>query len=256
MGTALSFPFSGGSEGEPLVADTASSTQSLPPPPSTFIEIINSCDAYYEGTCAHAYVSPSASSSVTATLRSGMVLKVATTSEEGGEVWYSVAFDDWIRYPSRIRDAWYIRSDSARVFESIASEELPETGPASTTKHIIVDRSEQTLYAYDGDTLAMTLKISTGLALTPTPRGTFTIYRKTPSRYMQGPLPGISDQYYDLPGVPWNLYFTHEGAVIHGAHWHDHFGTPWSHGCVNVSLSDARTLYEWADVGTEVTVQD
>ena len=73
---------------------------------------------------------------------------------------------------------------------------------------------------------------------------------------MQGPLPGISDQYYDLPGVPWNLYFTHEGAAIHGAYWHDNFGKPRSHGCVNLPLAEAHKLYTWADIGVQVFVQD
>ena len=73
---------------------------------------------------------------------------------------------------------------------------------------------------------------------------------------MQGPVPGVSDDAYDLPGVPWDLYFTHGGAVIHGAYWHDKFGEPWSHGCVNLPLQKAKELYLWADVGTPVTVQD
>ncbi|MCR4306356.1 MAG: L,D-transpeptidase, partial [Candidatus Yonathbacteria bacterium] len=90
----------------------------------------------------------------------------------------------------------------------------------------------------------------------PTPRGTFTIFKKTPSRYMQGPIPDIADQYYDLPGVPWNLYFTHEGAVIHGAYWHDSFGSAYSHGCVNLPPEQARKLYNWADLGTGVIVKD
>jgi lipoprotein-anchoring transpeptidase ErfK/SrfK len=83
------------------------------------------------------------------------------------------------------------------------------------------------------------------------------VYKKTPSRYMQGPLPSIPGyQYYDLPGVPWNLYFTPEGAVIHGAYWHTSFGSPYSHGCVNLWPNDARTLYMWADLGTTVVVED
>ena len=82
------------------------------------------------------------------------------------------------------------------------------------------------------------------------------IFKKTPSRYMQGPLPGITDQYYDLPGVPWNLYFTSGGAVIHGAYWHDKFGQPWSHGCVNVPLAEAQKLYKWVDLGTQVIVRN
>lgn len=73
---------------------------------------------------------------------------------------------------------------------------------------------------------------------------------------MQGPIPGVSDQYYDLPGVPWNLYFTVDGAVIHGAYWHNHFGEPWSHGCVNLPPQEAKRLYDWADLGTPVIVQD
>ena len=72
---------------------------------------------------------------------------------------------------------------------------------------------------------------------------------------MQGPIVGVSDQYYDLPGVPWDLYFTKGGDVIHGAYWHDKFGQPWSHGCVNLPLDQAEKLYLWADVGTPVIVQ-
>ena len=73
---------------------------------------------------------------------------------------------------------------------------------------------------------------------------------------MQGPLLGVSDQYYDLPGVPWDLYFTEQGGAIHGAYWHDKFGKRWSHGCVNLPLEEAKKLYEWADVGTPVVVRD
>ena len=82
------------------------------------------------------------------------------------------------------------------------------------------------------------------------------IYKKTPSRYMQGPIDGITDQYYDLPGVPWDLYFTSGGAAIHGTYWHENFGKQSSHGCVNLPVEKAKELYSWAEVGTRVTVQD
>jgi lipoprotein-anchoring transpeptidase ErfK/SrfK len=124
-----------------------------------------------------------------------------------------------------------------------------------TTKRIVVDRAKQMLYAYEGDTLFMEQSISTGLDDTPTPRGTFTVYAMTPSRYMQGPIDGVSTQSYDLPGVPWNLYFTNEGAVIHGAYWHNHFGKQWSHGCVNLPPEKAKELYDWAELGMKVTVR-
>lgn len=66
----------------------------------------------------------------------------------------------------------------------------------------------------------------------------------------------MSDQYYDLPGVPWDLYFTRNGDVIHGAYWHDKFGEPWSHGCVNLPVEQAMKLYKWAEVGVPVTVKE
>jgi lipoprotein-anchoring transpeptidase ErfK/SrfK len=167
-----------------------------------------------------------------------------------------VTFDEWVRYPERVTDTWYVAADYVRHFNDPGPSDLaPGTHP-QTTKRIVVNRTKEMLYAYDGDTLFMQEPISSGLELTPTPRGTFTIYRKTPSRYMQGPLPGISDQYYDLPGVPWNLYFTVDGAVIHGAYWHNHFGEPWSHGCVNLSPENAQKLYHWAELGTPVIIQD
>ena len=112
------------------------------------------------------------------------------------------------------------------------------------------------LYAYEGDALFMKQSISTGKDGTETPRGTFSIFRKTPSRYMQGPIPGISDDSYDLPGVPWTMYFTEQGAAFHGAYWHNNFGQEWSHGCVNLPVNKAEDLYDWADIGTVVVVRD
>jgi lipoprotein-anchoring transpeptidase ErfK/SrfK len=130
------------------------------------------------------------------------------------------------------------------------------TTTATTTKKIVIDLSEQMLIASENGVPYMETLISTGLELTPTPVGTFTIFKKTPSRYMQGPIPGLADQQeYDMPGVPWNLYFTRGGAVIHGAYWHASFGSQYSHGCVNLSPYNARVLYEWAELGTTVIVK-
>lgn len=184
-----------------------------------------------------------------------MVLRVGGTTEADGRTWYRIVFDEWLRYPERAGSALYVAGDLVEPFTDQGPQDLSDA-EATGIKRIIVDRSDQMLYAYDGDMLFMQSPVSTGLELTPTPRGTFTIYRKTPSRYMQGPIPGISTQDYDLPGVPWNLYFTQEGAVIHGAYWHDDFGKTHSNGCVNLPIDAAKKLYEWADLGTEVTVRD
>lgn len=222
-----------------------------------YIEVLDGCAADFSGTCVNIRMEATTSAPVIGKLRTGTVLPVSTDIETDstGRVWHKVEFNEWIRYPDRVAKDWYVASDQVRVFYDPGTT-LLMPGDEPTTKRIIVDRSEQVLYAYDGEELALKTIISTGHDLTPTPRGNFKVFKKTPSRYMQGPLPGISEDYYDLPGVPWNMYFTAEGGAIHGAFWHTNFGQQWSHGCVNVPLDIARELYEWAPVGTTVTVQD
>jgi lipoprotein-anchoring transpeptidase ErfK/SrfK len=183
-----------------------------------------------------------------------MVLKVASTTERTGRTWYEIGFDGDIHYPERVTSPWWVAADYTRPFYD-AGEVSTTSADTASEKKIVVDIANQTLYAYDGDTLFMQQAISTGLALTPTPAGRFYVMRKMPDSYMQGPIPGVSDQYYDLPGVPWDLYFTAQGAAIHGAYWHNHFGEEWSHGCVNLPVGDAEKLYEWAPVGTPVIVE-
>jgi len=235
-----------------------------------YIEVIDSCGPHFESECVNVRSGAGSTFPAVAKLRNGVILAVATTTttDEDGDIWYKVVFNEWIRYPERIGKDWYIVSTYARGFTDTGMQEQEEPLPAllqqageklgliPPEKRIIVDRSEQKLYAYEGDMLFVETAISTGLDLTPTPRGTFSIYRKTPSRYMQGPLLGISDQYYDLPGVPWNMYFTKEGGAIHGAYWHAEFGKQWSHGCVNLPLDTAHVLYDWAPLGTKVIVRD
>ncbi len=247
--------------------DVASSTPPAPQPASSapvspqlhnYIEIINSCGPHYEGACVNARSGPSTASPAVQKLRDGIVLAVAsdTVQDASGNDWYKIIFDEWVRYPERVTTDRYVEADNARFFQEPLETSIEPGTTTTTQKNILVDRTTQMLYAYDGTTLFLKSPVSTGLELTPTPRGTFTIYRKSPSRYMQGPLPGVSDQYYDLPGVPWDLYFTAEGGAIHGAYWHNEFGQPWSHGCVNLPLDVAQKLYNWADIGTVVTVRD
>ena len=65
----------------------------------------------------------------------------------------------------------------------------------------------------------------------------------------------MSGDDYDLPGVPWVMYYYDEYA-IHGAYWHANFGTPTSHGCTNMTIAEAKALYSWAPLGTKVIVQE
>lgn len=231
------------------------SASSTPPGQYPYIEVADGCDYAYRGDCVHMRAAPNTDASIVANLRKGVVLKVSDLVSANGRYWYKIAIDKNLHHPERVTSDWYVAADVVAAFYNPGFLTKPPSD-ATTTKTIVVNRKEEMLYAYDDDVLFMSEHVSTGLELTPTPNGEFTIFQKTPSRYMQGPLPGVSDQEYDLPGVPWNLYFTHDGAVIHGAYWHNKFGQPWSHGCVNLPLDSAKKLYDWATVGTKVIIEE
>lgn len=240
----------------PQPAPPAPITETVQTPQYEYVEVLDSCGPYYQGTCAVMRSGPGTEYPVVLRIRNGIVLKVAgTITNDQGEEWYKIEQDANIRYPERIKSDWYVAASVVHAFNDDGDHRVQKGDTSTSTKRIVIDLKKEMLYAYDGDTLFMEQAISTGLTDTPTPRGTFSVFYMTPSRYMQGPLPGISSQAYDLPGVPWNLYFTTDGAAIHGAYWHDHFGHPWSHGCVNLPPEKAKELYLWADLGMKVTVK-
>ncbi|MCS6772719.1 MAG: L,D-transpeptidase [Anaerolineae bacterium] len=115
-------------------------------------------------------------------------------------------------------------------------------------KWIQVILSQQRLNAWENGRLVRSVAISSGKAGTPTPRGSFRITRKYLRLRMRGPD-------YDLPNVPYVMFFRRGGYAIHGAYWHNNFGTPMSHGCINMPVREAGWLYRWAPVGTPVVVQ-
>ena len=113
---------------------------------------------------------------------------------------------------------------------------------------IDIDLSEQRLYAYQDDTLVRSFLVSTGTWQHPTPIGRFAVWIKLRYTNMSGP------GYY-LPDVPYTMYF-YQDYGIHGTYWHSNFGTPMSHGCVNMVTEDAGWLYNWSFVGIPVIVHD
>ncbi len=229
----------------------------MPPQPVSYVEVLDGCAEHFEGACVNVRSGPGTEYRAVATLRTGVVLRVEETVHAEGRDWHKITFDEWVRYPDRVAKHWYIAADIVHLFQH-APPEVLEGEVSVSNKRIVVDRSDQKLYAYEGDELFMEQAISTGHDETPTPRGNFTIFSKTPTRYMQGPVPGITadDDVYDLPGVPWTMYFTKQGGAIHGAYWHDEFGNQHSHGCVNLPPQKAKELYEWAPLGTPVLVRD
>jgi lipoprotein-anchoring transpeptidase ErfK/SrfK len=109
-----------------------------------------------------------------------------------------------------------------------------------------VDLTHQTAYAFEGDNVVNSFVISTGTWQHPTVTGQYHIYVKYRYADMRGP------GYY-LPDVPYVMYF-YQGYGLHGTYWHNNFGTPMSHGCVNFSIPDAGWLFNWASVGTLVNI--
>lgn len=220
-----------------------------------YLEITEGCSHRTDELCIWAYAGPGLNYEKVYQLEKGMLLKVDGTKEVNGQTWDHVHFDEWIRYPERSPADWYVPSVSGKIIHAGTIETLTTT-PSPSNKRIVVDLSDQMLYAYDGDKEFLTARVSTGSGTTPTPTGTFSVYRKTPTRYMQGPLPGVSDISFDLPGVSWDMYFTKDGAAIHGTYWHNAYGTEQSDGCVNLPPELAKILYDWAPLGTKVVIQE
>ena len=117
----------------------------------------------------------------------------------------------------------------------------------SRERRIEVRLAKQQLLAWQGNTVIYAAPISSGKSSTPTPRGNYTIQEKYRTTRMTG-------RGYDIPDVPYAMFFV-GGYAIHGAYWHNAFGTPVSHGCINLSTGDARWLYNWAALGTPVMIR-
>jgi len=114
-----------------------------------------------------------------------------------------------------------------------------------------VDIKNQELAYYFNGKLLEKFPISGGVASMPTPKGNFMILDKVPSKNYGG-----TGYNFHYPNTKWNLHFTTTKYryYIHGAYWHDNFGHPMSHGCVNVSYENMEQLYEWADLETKLQI--
>lgn len=117
---------------------------------------------------------------------------------------------------------------------------------SESDKWIEIDLSEQRLFAHEGQKTVLKARVSTGISRYPTVRGRFKIYAKYRSTRMRGPG-------YDLPNVPWAMFYSGDFA-IHGAYWHNNFGRPMSHGCVNMKPAEAKWLFKWAPKRTLVVI--
>jgi len=156
-------------------------------------------------------------------------------------IFKTVRVGDWDWY--LIGDGMWVEQRNVAVMRPV---EVKHSG-----RWIAVDLYEQVAVALEGGTPRFATLISSGLAKNPTREGMFTVWAKLRSGSMSG-FEGKPEQ-YNIPVVPYILYF--DGSIgLHGTFWHNGFGYRHSRGCVNLSISDAKWLYNFADVGTPVYV--
>jgi lipoprotein-anchoring transpeptidase ErfK/SrfK len=129
---------------------------------------------------------------------------------------------------------------------------LKPIGLLPNERWIDVDLSQQALVAFEGDTPVFETFVSSGMAQYPTVTGQFRIWLRFESQTMDGSRLGYD---YYLENVQFVQYFF-EDYALHGNNWHNNFGNPMSHGCVNLSNADAEFLYNFADYGTIVNVHE
>jgi lipoprotein-anchoring transpeptidase ErfK/SrfK len=130
----------------------------------------------------------------------------------------------------------------------IPNDELSTLSPEvpDEEKSIVVDLSTQLVTAFEGEKLVFSQRCASGVRGTDTPKGEFLTYHKGPSVHMTNEGDAVENEsVYSLPGVPWCTFFTGAGNAFHGTYWHNDYGRPRSHGCVNIPSESAKFLYRW-----------
>lgn len=167
------------------------------------------------------------------------------------QVYESVEIDgqEWNRI-SLTEDRWLEGRLVNRVMVNTTPPEGVENG-----RWIEVNLAEQTVSVYENRRLVYATIVATGVETLPTRPGLFQIYEKHEATPMSGSFEADRSDYYYLENVPWTMYFD-DARALHGAYWRAKLGIAQSHGCVNLSVADARWLFEWAEMGDWVYVWD
>jgi hypothetical protein len=152
-----------------------------------------------------------------------------------GSFWYKA-------YDNLYNSYYYTRPEWVHIFSP------DEIGPISpqvpeNEKHIEIYLDRQLLVAFEWSMPVYAARVATGQKNFESPTGWFRTFHKRPTYHMTG---GADDSsVFDLPGVPWDSYITDTGVAIHGTYWHNDFGHPHSHGCINMTPQDAKWIYRW-----------
>jgi lipoprotein-anchoring transpeptidase ErfK/SrfK len=163
----------------------------------------------------------------------------STVKTADGSIWYRLLDDKFEQY-------YYVPASHIRL---IPTEELTPLSPnvPDENKRVEVRLDDQLLLAYENAQIVFATRISSGgkrfSGKYTTPIGNFITYHKRPTRHMAAG--DIASNGFDLPGVPWVLYITEGGISFHGTYWHNDYGRPHSHGCINLAPQAAKWLFRW-----------
>jgi hypothetical protein len=164
-------------------------------------------------------------------------------TDSSGQIWYRVNE----RYGNPGDLLWA----PGEAFRPLTEEELAPINPEVEDKRIVVrvNWNDQWLSCFEGNTEVFFCRVSSGVASGSTPLSAvgsdgFLIWRKLHSLHMSG---GTNAEGWDLPGIGWTALFHGEGVAIHSTYWHNNFGEPMSHGCVNVRPDDAKWIFRWTN---------
>lgn len=163
----------------------------------------------------------------------------ALLQDHRGEPWYRIQDDKWdfIFYAP----ATHLRIIPPDELSPLSPEVLPEQ------KRLEVHLADQYVIAYEKEMPVFSARIASGAIFSNgrylTPTGRFQTFHKRPSRHMAAG--DLASNGYDLPGVPWICYITEKGVAFHGTYWHNDYGRPRSHGCINLTPAAAKWIYRW-----------
>jgi lipoprotein-anchoring transpeptidase ErfK/SrfK len=164
---------------------------------------------------------------------------VGLVQDDSGNPWYKVYDDKWKFY-------YYAQAEHLRI---MLAEDLAPLSPdfPSQLKRLEVRLNEQIVIAFEDQKPVFMSRIASGGRFRngtySTPVGHHMTYHKRPYRHMAAG--DLASNGYDLPGVPWVSYITETGVALHGTYWHNDFGHPRSHGCINLTPQAAKWLYRW-----------
>jgi lipoprotein-anchoring transpeptidase ErfK/SrfK len=154
-------------------------------------------------------------------------------------LWYALLDD-------KFQQLYYVPGKHIRLIPDSELTPLSQHIP-NEDKRIEVNLPDQLLMAYEGNRLVYATRVSTGGRLRSgtytTPEGEYITYHKRPTRHMAAG--DLASSGFDLPGVPWVTYIKENGTSFHGTYWHNDYGRPRSHGCINMTPQAAKWLYRW-----------